>query len=610
MENKTTYTKLSMLLHFLKGSKRYFFISILSAFLLTGVEMIIPQVISITVDAVLGNDASSLSAVALWALDFFGGAEYIKNALYLPALIIAALAVFNAVGKYLNMYYNVKASECLMYKMRVSLFDHIQHLPYHWHMKHQTGDIIQRATSDVETIRHFVSDQLTSVFRIVILVTLSLIFMFRMHAGLALVATIFVPIILAYSLVYHMKIGSHFEKCDESEGKLSTIAQENLTGVRVVRAFGRENFEKSRFEAQNQDYTNGWIKLMKIMNLFWVSGDLLSGLQIMTIMIIGAVLGAKGVLSVGVFIAFVSYNYMLIWPVRQFGRVVSEMSKAGVALDRIRAIMNDPIEENPKDAQMPDMKGDIVFSGVSYAYDGVTDVLTDVSMTIPKGSVFGILGPTGAGKSTLVHMLDRLICPDKGTITISGVDIQIIDLSWLREHIGFVLQEPFLFSKTIGENIAITQDEYHIDAIRDVSSAACLDDTVSNFTQGYDTIVGERGVTLSGGQKQRTAIARMLMQKTPIMVLDDSLSAVDAQTDANIRKELDKRFKDATVILISHRVATLMQADQIMVLDKGKVAELGSHADLYEKGGIYRKIYDLQTQGLFEIATEEGEGTK
>jgi len=603
---------MSMLWFFLRGSKRYFIISILAALFLTAIDMLTPQVISVTVDTVLGDDFSGLSSIAGAVLEWMGGADAIKQALYLPAVAIIILAVLNAVGKYLNMYYNTKASECLMYRMRTSLFDHIQHLPYDWHMKHQTGDIIQRATSDVETVRRFVSDQLTSVFRIVILVTLSLLCMFKMHVGLALIATVFIPIILAYSLVYHLKIGAHFEKCDESEGKLSTIAQENLTGVRVVRAFGRETYEKDRFERQNQEYTNGWVKLMQIMNLFWVSGDLLSGLQIMTVMVVGSILGARGQLSVGVFMAFVTYNYMLIWPVRQFGRVISEMSKAGVAIDRIRSIMNDGTEENPPECRKPDMRGDIVFSHVSYAYEGSAPVLDDVFVRIPKGTVLGILGATGAGKSTLVHMLTRLIDPDKGQITIGGVDIKTLDLSHLRRNVGLVLQEPFLFSRTVGENIAITKDSYTEEALRDVARAACLDETVSGFTKGYDTVVGERGVTLSGGQKQRTAIARMLMQNTPIMIFDDSLSAVDAQTDANIRKELSKRFGDATVILISHRIATLMNADQILVLDGGRIAEQGSHDELYQKEGIYRRIYDLQTEGLTEVSQNRGreEATK
>ena len=596
-----------MLWHFLKGSKTFFAISVLAAFFLTGVDMLIPQVISFTVDAVLGNDPEALSGFSLMVLEKLGGAEAMKEALYLPAIAIVILALFCGFGKYLNMYFNVKASEQLVFRMRSTLFDHIMHLPYDWHMKHPTGDIIQRATSDVETVRRFVSDQLTSVFRIVILVSLSLVCMFKMHTGMALVATVFIPIILLYSLIYHVKIGTSFEKCDESEGKLSTIAQENLTGVRVVRAFGRERYEKERFEKQNQEYTNGWVKLIHIMNLFWVSGDLLSGLQIMTIMVFGAILGAKGELSVGTFMAFISYNYMLIWPVRQFGRVISEMSKAGVAIDRIRVIMNDEAEENPPEAKKPDMRGDICFSHVSYAYDEGAPVLSDVSLTIPKGTVLGILGPTGSGKSTLVHMLDRLIDPDEGKITVGGIDIKTIDLAWLRQNVGIVLQEPFLFSKTVGENIAITRQEVDLSLVRDASSAACLDETVSAFTKAYDTVVGERGVTLSGGQKQRTAIARMLMQNTPIMIFDDSLSAVDAQTDANIREQLKKRFGDATVILISHRVATLMQADSIVVLDGGRIAEQGSHHQLYEKGGIYRRIYDLQTQGLVEMTQTDRE---
>ena len=589
------YTKVSLILYFLRGSIPYFVISILSALCVTGLDMLSPQLIRTTVDSILGGNELKLPSFLMnWAASA-GGVEYLRSHLWLIGCLLVFLALFSVVFRYLFMLFNAKGAESLVETMRNRLFSHIQRLPFSWHMQNQTGDIIQRCTSDVDMIKNFVSEQLTSVFRIVILIVLSLLFMFSMNPGLTLVALASIPIIVTYSAYFHTKIGSQFLKCDENEGILSTIAQENLTGVRVVRAFGREKYEKDRFEKQNNIYTNMWIKLCGFMALFWGAGDLISGLQIMLIVILGSVFCVRGSMTAGEFIAFISYNAMLTWPVRSLGRMISEMSKAGVSIERIRYIMNSSAEQDKSDAVTPDMHGDIEFQNVSFSY-GDIPVLSDISFKIPQGTTFGILGGTGSGKSTLMHLLNRLydLPAQNGRITIGGVDIADMKGSWVRSHIGMVLQESFLFSRTIAENIGITCRDMSLDDIRWAASSACVDDAVREFSKGYDTIVGERGVTLSGGQKQRTAIARMLTQRTPIMIFDDSLSAVDSETDAKIRQALRKNLGGSTVILISHRVTTLMQAECILVLDNGRVAELGSHDELMEKGGIYRRVYDMQ----------------
>ncbi|MCR4778522.1 MAG: ABC transporter ATP-binding protein/permease, partial [Lachnospiraceae bacterium] len=400
------------------------------------------------------------------------------------------------------------------------------------------------------------------------------------------------------------KFSDLFMECDENEGILSAICQENLTGVRVVRAFGRENFEKDRFEAQNKKYTNLWVRVLKFLALFWGAGDFISGVQVMLIIAFGVVECVNGNMTAGEFIAFVSYNAMLVWPVRQLGRMVSEMSKAGVSIERIRYIMNSDIEKDKENACTPDMLTDICFDHVSFGYNKETEILHDVSFTIKKGTTFGILGGTGSGKSTLMYLMNRLydLPEGNGKITFGGVDVADMKAEWVRSNVGMVLQEPFLFSRTIKENIGITKEELTLSDIREAARIACVDDAISEFSKGYDTMVGERGVTLSGGQKQRTAIARMLTQKTPVMVFDDSLSAVDAETDAKIREALKENLGESTVILISHRITTLMQADCILVLDDGKVAELGSHEELLAKNGIYKKIYDMQLSMPEEIA--------
>ena len=395
---------------------------------------------------------------------------------------------------------------------------------------------------------------------------------------------------------------------DEAEGELTTCAQENLTGVRVVRAFGRERYEVDRFNRRNQRFSQLWIRLGKLLSIYWASGTLLTCLQVMVIILVGTVETVHGNMTLGAFLAFITYNEALAWPVRSLGRVLSDMSKAGVSLDRVGYILQAQEEQDVPEAQEA-TTGDIEFDHVSFGYEG-QPVLRDVSFTIPAGSTFAILGGTGSGKSTLVHLLDRLydLPEGQGTITIGGVDIRKMNRESLRRQIGLVLQEPFLFSQTIRENISATKPQATEEELRRAAAIACVDEAITEFPDGYETVVGERGVTLSGGQKQRVAIARMLVQQAPIMVFDDSLSAVDAQTDAKIRAALRESLGKSTVILISHRITTLMQADRILVLDGGRVADLGSHRELISRPGTYKDIYDIQmSSDDRRLLTEGGE---
>lgn len=588
--------KAALLWRFLKGSKRFYIGAILCAVAITFLDMLTPQIIRVTVDNVLDTKPLNLPQFLQPLLNLVGGVEGLKQNLWMIAVAVVAVALVIALFRFGNMTLTAKASETLVQSMRNQLFSHIQRLPFSWHMKNQTGDIIQRCTSDVEMIRNFVTDQLMQVLRVVVLLTLSLSFMISMNLKLSVVAMVSIPIVVSYSVFFHQRIGKRFTECDENEGILSTIAQENLTGVRVVRAFGREKYEKDRFDKQNEHYTNLWVKLCRTLSYFWGLGDGVSMLQVMLVIVLGSSLCVKGEMTSGELISFISYNAMLTWPVRSLGRMISEMSKAGVSIDRLSYIMASEAEKDKPGATTPPLDGEIRYENVSFSYDEEHPILENVSFTIPAGSTFAILGSTGSGKSTLMHLLNRLydLPAENGRITIGGVDVADMKAAWLREHVGMVLQEPFLFSRTIGENIGITRRDMTLSDIRQAAEIACIADTVDELTKGYDTIVGERGVTLSGGQKQRTAIARMLTQKTPIMVFDDSLSAVDAQTDLLIRTRLKERMKDATVILISHRVTTLMQADQILVLDKGRAVQLGSHEELVQQEGIYKQIYELQ----------------
>lgn len=603
-------TPVALIRYFLKGSIGVFVLSMVFASAVSFLDMVLPRIISFTVDSVIADKAPDLPAFVVVRLEAAGGVELLRSRPVLIAAAVLAVALTGAIFRYLFRYFNEVAAERFVKKMRDSLYGKIQRLPYAWHGRNSTGDIIQRCTSDVETIKVFVSEQLTSLVRVIVLIALAVSFMAGINGTMTAAASLFIPIVIGYSLFFYAKIGNAFEKADTEEGRLSAIAQENLTGVRVVRAFGRESYERERFEKQNSYYTGFWIHLMRILSLNWVTGDVMTGLQYLLVNIMGAVFCVNGRITAGEFIAFVSYNSLLIWPVRSLGRVISEMSKAGISLDRLRYIMNAEEEKNPENALRPPMDRDIRFENVSFSYgDGSGEAVSEVSFKVSAGTTLGILGGTGSGKSTLMYLLERLypLEEGQGRILIGDADIAQIDQEWLRAQIGMVLQEPYLFSRTIAENIAITSGSYKDKDIRRASKTADLLETVDHFPSGFETFVGERGVTLSGGQKQRTAIAQMLIRQCPIMIFDDSLSAVDAETDARIRAALRKDTGDATVILIAHRITTIMHADQILVMDKGRIRERGTHEELLALGGTYRKIYDLQMAGSEEYSLQNAE---
>lgn len=572
--------KIQLILRYFKGAKRYFLAAVLASLITTVFNALTPQIFRFTIDSVLeGNDY-----------------PYLAEHLWIMALILVGVALFSGAAMYVSRYHTAKAGENFAKNMRDALFAHVQKLPMKWHDKHQTGDIIQRCTSDVEVIRNFVVTQLLEVFRTVFLVVVSFSIMVSMNVKLSLVVLLFVPLVVAYSGIFYRLIARRFTDADEAEGALSTVVQENATGVRVVRAFGREKFEMERFREKNDIFANLWIRLGTLSGLYWGVGDLITGLQVVTIIVLGAVEAVQGTITVGEFIAFASYNTTLVWPIRGLGRILSDMSKAGVSFERVDYIIRASEEAYQEENREENRSFDIRFSHVNFAYEDGHPVLSNLDFSIPQGSTLGILGGTGSGKSTLVQLLNRLyeLQEGQGEITLGGKSIREIPLEWLRNNIGIVLQEPFLYSRTIKENIAASVPDATMEEIRQAAKIACVDDTIMSFPDGYDTLVGERGVTLSGGQRQRVAIARMLLQKAPIMIFDDSLSAVDSQTDAKIRKALSESCKNATAILISHRITTLMGADQILVLNQGKIQEQGTHEELISRDGIYRQVYEIQ----------------
>ena len=580
---------------FTKGFRGNLLLAMFTVIIANIASFLTPQVIRVTVDSVINDQPFSLPGFVLSWIDSFGGREALRSHIIVCAAAALLFAVINGVANFVSRMNLAKGCEGAVESLRNTLFGHIQRLPYAWHNSHQIGDIIQRCTQDVELIRRFVNEQLMTVIHTLLAIAISLSLMFTMNVQLSLVVLCFIPLVLGYSMIFFVLVGKKFDQADRTEGELTALVQENLTGVRVVRAFGRERFEIERFNKKNQEFADLWSHLGRILGVDWGLGELFAGLQALVIMVIGVFFVERGSITEGEFLAFTAYNSMLAWPVAQLGRVLSELSKPSISSTRLFDILDAAEETDCEHPRTPPMDGDIVFDHVSFGYGSEPGVLKDVSFTIKAGTTFGILGATGSGKSTLMYLLDRLyeLPEGQGRITVGGADIRDIKLSHLRHGIGMVLQEPFLFSKTFRESIADGARRSDLETVRKYARMAVIDDAIEGFAQGYETPIGERGVTISGGQKQRVAIARMLMQDTPIKVFDDSLSAVDMETDAKIRQSI-KENVHGTTILIAHRITTLMNADQILVLEKGKVAQMGTHQELIAQDGIYKRIYDMQ----------------
>jgi len=592
MKSKDTW---GYLWQVMKGNRMRYLGSIISMVISAVLSLLPPLVIAITVDSIIGDKPITASPAVVSIIEKLGGKSVLAQNLWICGLALVILNMLHSYFQYARGKLSAQASEAIAKNIRDDLFYHLQYWPYDEHVKAETGDLVQRCTSDVETVRRFLSMQLVEVGRALVLLTASLILMFSLNVKLTWVSMTAVPFIFLFAAIFFSKIREAFREADEAEGRLTTVLQENLTGIRVVRAFGRQAYEVEKFDEKNREYTNLWYRLSWILALYWSTSDLLVMAQMGAVLVVGVYWAAIGELSLGTLLAFMSYEGMLLWPVRQLGRILTDMGRTQVSLSRIKEIIDKPLEDMNEDGLTPPMDRDIEFKNVYFEYEKGRPVLKDVSFKVKAGQTVAILGGTGSGKSSLVHLLQGLYDYQKGSITIGGVELRDINKKWLRRHVGIVLQEPFLFSKTIKENIALARKDATEEEIYKAAEIAALHDVIQEFEDGYDTVVGERGVTLSGGQKQRVAIARTIILNSSILIFDDSLSAVDTETDNAIRAALNEVSKDVTTFIISHRITTIAQADLILVMEDGRIVQSGTHEELLAQEGMYKRIWSIQS---------------
>ena len=591
----------------MRDNKWYFLAALICTVFTVIIEFITPILLAETLDYYLQGKPSRMPGFMNAWVNGLGGREFMARNLWIVGLALVGLNILSGVFSFSKGRSQAVAGENVSLYLREKLYGHIQRLPFSYHVKAETGDLVQRCTSDVETVRRFLAGQLMQVVNAVMMIGFALFYLLRENVKITLISMILVPVLFLFAWLFFKWVIKSFRLADESEGKMSAVLQENLTGVRVVRAFGRQEYEVEKFEAANSDLKKKNFKICNLLAVYWATSDALSMIQSMLTLLTCVFFAIRGEITVGTLTIFTSYIWKLLWPIRQLGRILSDAGKSSVAMERIDEILRQPEEPAEPDAIKPSLKGDIVFDHVTFAYADGRDVLKDMSFTIPHGKTVAILGATGSGKSSVVHLIQRLFEPKKGEIRIGGTPINKIDRYYLRSRVGLVLQEPFLYSRTLKENVAIAVPNATDEAIDQAVQDAAAKAFILESDKGFETLVGERGVTLSGGQKQRVAIARTLMKDNDILIFDDSLSAVDTETDAQIRTALKRRSKDTTTIIISHRIVTLSQADLILVMEDGRVTEQGTHDQLIHSGGLYSKIFNIQT-ALEEEFKEENTG--
>jgi ATP-binding cassette subfamily B protein len=575
--------------HF-KGTKKLFTVAGISIFLATLFQLLNPLIIKVVVDYNLTQEFIDNNLLREFSERIFINGELLRN-LVVSGLIIILFSVTRGYFSYLNGRVSALGSEKIAKNLKDSLYTHIQDQNYLFHVNSKTGDLIQRSTSDVETLRKFFNNQMMEIVRAVFILGIVVAIMISLNAKMTIYALSLMPIIVGFSYFYFERIKKYFTFVDESEAEMSTVIQENLSGIKVVRAFNRKQFEVDKFEVKNKKFSDNLYVLIKNLGYYWGLSDMLCFSQILITIVVGMKFTLEGQMTVGTYIAFINYGTMTVWPVRMMGRLLTDLGKSKVAAGRINEILD--IEPESFSNVMPEIKGVIKIRGLEFSYED-HDVLKGIDFDIKPGEKIGIVGPTGSGKTTLANLLVGMYPADKGSITVDGHPIDGIDKKYLRRKISLIMQNTFLFAKTIEENIKIADNNISKERIVNAAKISSIHDTIMNFDKGYDTIVGERGVSLSGGQKQRISIARKLLEDAKILIFDDSLSAVDTETESKIKSSLNEVRENIGIILISHRITSVIDSDRIYVLEDGVITGVGNHLELLARNKFYKEIYTKQ----------------
>ncbi len=596
------HSNLNQFFTFYKKEKVFLISSIIATIIAAICNMILPLIIGFTVDQVLLGKEAKIPHSVTELFNRFGGREYFFQNLWIIGLLLFGITVLRGICEFISDVHLSKTAENGTERMRKSLFSHLQKLPFAWHSKAETGDLVQRCTSDVEVIRRFLQNQLLQIISCFTMIVISVIVMLSLDWPLSIVALSVTPILFIASIRYFKKRRAGFEEWDETEGALSTRLQENLSGMRIIKAFGRKDYELEQLEKTHRQLYDYGIKQYGIMSDFWFVSDLLSNTELALIVIIGTIRVINHGLSLGVLLIFISYADRLLMHLRILARALADIGRAQISFGRLKEIWDAEPEPTDEGLLEPEIKGNIQFNNVTFQYpDGNEPVIQDINLTIKAGQTIGILGPTGSGKSSLLLLLQKLYEPDQGALTFDGHSVTEINRYALRRQVGLILQESYIYSRSIGENIRLPKPDATEKQIRQYSKIAHLDHDINDFKEGYNTVVGERGVTLSGGQKQRLAIARTLIRDCPILIFDDSLSAVDTETDREIRRSLQNRPDGTTTIIVSHRISSLYEADQIFVLEDGKITQQGNHDSLIQEPGLYQRVYQIQHDWMQNI---------
>ncbi|KAF0106447.1 MAG: ATP-binding cassette subfamily B bacterial [Chloroflexi bacterium] len=555
--------------------------------------------------------AAAAKMLTYLLLRFFVDSYFVTEtrtvALPLLALGFLGLALAEGGFTFLSGVLSSQTAEGITRRLRNFLYDHIQHLSFTYHSKMQTGELIERSTSDVDALRRFFSDQAISVGRIILLFLINFIALLNLNVKLALVSVIVVPFVLVVSIILFKNVSKAYEAYQEQEAILSTTLQENLAGVRVVKAFSRQDYEMAKFEKDNWEKFIRGKKLLIMHSLFWPLSDILCGAQLLVGYMVGALMAINGTISVGTYLAYAGMVIYIIYPLRNLGRIIVQTSTGLVSYARVMDIIKEAREPLDEGDHLPtaNIVGKLGFKKVKFEYEPNDQTLEDITFDVKPGQVIALLGSTGSGKSTLVNLLPRFFEYTGGKILLDGVDLNRYPRKYLRQQIGIVEQEPFLFSRSIRENITYgVGRQVSDDEVETAARAAAIHDVILSFKEGYKTLVGERGVTLSGGQKQRVTIARTILKNPRILILDDSTSSVDTETEAEIREALQNLMKDRTTFIIAHRLQSITEADLILVMDKGKIIQRGKHEELVSQPGVYQQIFNIQTRIEVELEKE------